>query len=90
MGVWDKIFRTSSGKRFNCKKIDEEGFTKVVCRPIEEIGQIAKPLSSGEVVFRIMQDPRTGRIVADVIDDGGSDRKTLEELDQYIRYFLPE
>ncbi|HDH44851.1 MAG TPA: hypothetical protein ENG66_05610 [Thermococcus sp.] len=78
------ILLGGSKKKFRCKKVEKEGITLVTCSPVEKKGEILEALGEGEVVFKI--DPNTR--VAELIDDGGVDRQTIKELDEYIKYFL--
>jgi hypothetical protein len=85
--VLERVFAVK-GRRFNCKKLEEEGITKIVCQPIEKIGSVDKPLTDRPIVFRVAQDPITGKTYADLLDDGGADKKLIKELDEYISYML--
>ena len=73
---------TKSKKAFRCKKEERNGVVFVMCQPIEKRDDIKEALSEGEVVFRLLNN---GRL--DLIDDGGADKKTIEELDDYLRFF---
>jgi hypothetical protein len=87
--MWEKIFNIR-GKRYNCVKLQEEGITKVVCKPMEKIGEETKPLTERPIVFRIVKDSITGKTYADLLDDGMADKGLIKELDEYISYWLGE
>ena len=74
---------TKSNKAFRCRKEERDGVTFIVCSPVEKKGNVKVNIGEGEVLFRVTD---TGK--AELINDGGVDRKTIEELDEYLKYFL--
>lgn len=74
------IFRTSR-MAFNCKKMDEEGVTKIVCEPLEIKGETKQKLSERPVIFIKLQNG------FDLIDDGGLPKDVIKELDEYLGFF---
>lgn len=67
---------------FNCKKMDDEGVTKVVCEPIEIRGNVKQRLSERPVQFRLTENG-----YLDLIDDGGVPKDIIKELDEYLSFF---
>jgi len=76
-------FRTRSGLSFNCRKEEREGNVLIKCEPIEKKDDIKQQLSERPIILRLTEN---GKL--DLIDDGGVDRKIIEELDEYLEHFI--
>jgi len=71
-----------SKKAFNCKtEITQEGKI-ILCEPVEIKNGKEIPIGKEPVKFRIV-----GNIPV-LENDGGVDKKTLEELDRYLEKFI--
>lgn len=77
-----KLNRTQ--KAFNCRKLNkEDGGKVIVCEPVEILPDgRERPIGKEPVKFKI-----EGKIPV-LEDDGGIDRQTLKELDEYLERFI--
>lgn len=71
-----------SKKAFNCRTEETDNGKFIICEPVEIKGNSEIPIGREPVKFKL-----NGKVPV-LISDGGVDRETLEELDEYLEKFI--